>query len=176
MCFSCSAGTYNFGYIDEKAYTGDITYVPVDSSQGFWTFTTSGYSVGSSSGGLKGSKYDGIADTGTTLLLLPSEVVKAYYNEVDGAQYDQSQGGYTFSCDAKLPDFVFGLGSDGASVTVPGDYINFAPVTEGGRDCFGGIQEDSGIGFAIYGDVALKAAFVVFDGGKEQLGWAAKEL
>ncbi len=72
------------------------------------------------------------------------------------------------------PDFVIGLSS--ANITVPGEYINYAPVDSSGKTCFGGIQSDSGIGFAIWGDVALKAAFVVFDAGNTQLGFAPKTL
>ena len=40
-------GTYNFGYIDGSAFTGNLTLVPVDNSQGFWTFNCTGYRVGS---------------------------------------------------------------------------------------------------------------------------------
>lgn len=40
-------GSYDFGYLDHSKYTGDITYTPVDSSQGYWGFTASGYTIGS---------------------------------------------------------------------------------------------------------------------------------
>lgn len=165
-------GKYNFGYIDSSAYTGSITYTSVDSSDGFWMFTSSGYAIGT--GTFSSTKISGIADTGTTLLLLPTAVVKAYYKQVSGATYDSSQGGYVFSCSKTLPDFTFGVGS--ARVKIPGSFINFAPVDDTGSSCFGGIQDDAGIGFAIFGDVALKAAFVVFDGGNTRLGWASKTL
>lgn len=135
-------------------------------------FTSSGYSVGT--GAFSSIKVSGIADTGTTLLLLPSAVVKAYYAKVSGAKYDSSQGGYVFSCKATLPEYTFGIGN--AKITIPGSYINFAPVDETETSCYGGIQEDTGIGFAIYGDIALKAAFMVFDAGNTTLGWAAKPL
>ena len=64
------AGNYNFGYIDSSEYTGSITYVPVKTSNGFWEFTGSGYAVGS--GAFVSSSTDAIADTGTTLLYLPT--------------------------------------------------------------------------------------------------------
>ncbi|KAJ6445302.1 Multidrug resistance protein 2 [Purpureocillium lavendulum] len=163
-------GKYNFGYIDSSAHTGSIVYTPVDSSQGFWTWTSTGYSVGGSR--LTRESIDGIADTGTTLLLLPDDVVDAYYREVDGASYDDSQGGYTFSCGTTLPNFTFGVES--STITVPGAYINYAPTDDSGSTCFGGIQSSSGIGINIFGDVALKSAFVVFDGGNLRLGWAPK--
>ncbi|POS72559.1 endothiapepsin [Diaporthe helianthi] len=165
-------GTYNFGFIDETAYTGEIEYVPIDSSQGFWTFNTTGYQVGSNA--YTSAPITGIADTGTTLMLLPKDVVDAYYDAIQSSSYDRINGGYVFPCDTVLPDFSFGVGK--ATVTVPGSYINYAPVDSANSSCYGGIQDDSGIGFAIFGDVALKASFVVFDGENEQLGWANKKL
>ncbi|KAK4149840.1 aspartic peptidase domain-containing protein [Chaetomidium leptoderma] len=167
-------GHYNFGYIDPSAYTGNVTYVPVDNSGGFWAWTCSGYAIGS--GSLKSTTFQGIADTGTSLLLLPSSVVSAYYGQVSGAKYDGTQGGYTLPCDQSVPDFVFSVGNGSAMISVPGDYIKYAPTGSSGKTCFGGIQGNTGIGFSIYGDVALKAAFVVFDGANQRLGWAPKPL
>ncbi|KAH6954810.1 aspartic peptidase domain-containing protein [Fusarium avenaceum] len=165
-------GTYNFGYIDSTAYTGKIGYAPVDSSQGFWDFTASGYAVGSAA--INRSPIDGIADTGTTLLLLPSSINSAYYAKVSGAKYSSTYGGYVFSCSATLPNFSFAVG--GVTITIPGSYINYAPVQEGSSTCLGGIQPSEDIGINIFGDIALKAAFVVFDGGNQQVGWAKKAL
>lgn len=114
----------------------------------------------------------GIADTGTTLLMLPDAVVEAYYAEVTGAEDSTQEGGWVFPCDSSVPDFSFGVG-DGA-ITIPGDYINWAAVDTTNTTCYGGIQSDSSIGFAIFGDIALKAAYVVFDGGEGRVGWAQK--
>lgn len=121
---------------------------------------------------LTSASITGIADTGTTLLMLPEEVVTAYYSQVDGAQDSEQEGGYVFSCDATLPDFTFAVG-DG-QITIPGEYINWAPVDTSNQTCYGGLQSDADIGISIFGDIALKAAFVVFDGGNKRLGWAAK--
>ncbi|KAI1211476.1 secreted aspartic proteinase precursor [Annulohypoxylon truncatum] len=167
-----TAGTYDFGVIDQSKYTGDITYTDVDNSQGFWGFTSTGYGIGT--GSFKSSSIAGIADTGTTLALLPDSVVSAYYKQVSGAKLDNTQGGYVFPCSTTPPDFVFGV--EGAKFTIPGEYINYAAVDS--TNCFGGIQSDSDIGMSIFGDVALKAAFVVFDQstGSPRLGWAAKDL
>ena len=117
-------GTYDFGFIDSSKYTGDITYTAVDNSQGFWEFTGTGYGVGS--GDFQSTSIDAIADTGTTLILVDDSIVSAYYGQVDGASYDSSQGGYTFSCDATLPDFIVGI--EDTQFTVPGSFINFAPA------------------------------------------------
>ncbi|KAF5714857.1 hypothetical protein FMUND_7238 [Fusarium mundagurra] len=165
-------GKYNFGFIDSTAYTGKIGYASVDSSEGFWEFTSTGYGIGSAA--INRSPITGIADTGTTLLLLPDDVNSAYYAKVSGARYSSSYGGYVFSCSATLPSFSFVVG--GVTITIPGSYINYAPVQDGSTTCLGGIQPSDDIGINIFGDIALKAAFVVFDGGNQQVGWAKKTL
>ncbi|KAI1612304.1 aspergillopepsin I [Exophiala viscosa] len=165
-------GSYSFGIIDSSKYTGDITYTPVNTANGFWEFTGTGYGVGD--GSFTSASIDGIADTGTTLLLLDDDIVSAYYDQVDGASYDSSQGGYTFSCSASLPDFVVGI--EDSQFTIPGSYINYSPVSDGSSTCFGGIQSNTGVGFSIYGDIFLKAVFAVFDSANTQLGIANKDL
>lgn len=165
-------GNYNFGFIDKSAFTGEITYTPVDSSQGFWEFTSPGYAVGDAT--FSQTSLDGIADTGTTLLLLPSAVNKAYYSQVQGSQLNSAAGGYVFPCDAEIPTFTFGV-SD-AKFTIPAKFMNYAPLGDGSSNCFGGLQPSEDIGINIFGDIALKAGFVVFDGGNTQLGWATKSL
>ncbi|KAH8886283.1 Asp-domain-containing protein [Thozetella sp. PMI_491] len=156
------AGKYNFGYIDTSAYTGSITYTTVDSSQGFWGFTSK---VGSST-------VKGIADTGTTLLALSDTIVNNYYSSVSSAQYNENAGGISFDCSEDLPDFQFKIGS--TTFTIPAEYLNFGENEDG--SCFGGLQSDADVGISIYGDIALKAAFVVFDAGNNRLGWANKNL
>jgi hypothetical protein len=165
-------GTYEFGFIDNSKYTGDINYTPIDNSQGFWEFTGTGYGVGDDN--FTEQSIDAIADTGTTLILIEDSIVDAYYGQVDGASYDNSQGGYTFSCEADLPDFYLGIGDYQAKV--PGSFINLGAADSSGSTCFGGIQSSQGIGQSIYGDVFLKAVFAVFDYENNQFGVAAKDL
>jgi hypothetical protein len=155
------AGTYDFGYIDSSKYTGALTYVNADSSQGFWGVTATAYSVGSTT---TTRSLPGILDTGTTLIYTDTAVVKAYYAKVSGAKLDNTQGGYTFPCSATLPDFAITIG--GVKQVVPGKYINYAPTS--GSTCFGGIQDDAGIGFSIFGDIFLKSKYVVFENNGSQ--------
>lgn len=129
-------------------------------------------STGKRAVSLTSASITGIADTGTTLLMLPDEVVSAYYQQVSGAEDSEQEGGYVFSCDQTLPDFTFAVGS--GQITVPGEYINWSPVDTSNTTCYGGLQSDADIGISIFGDIALKAALVVFDGGSKRLGWAAK--
>ncbi|PSK46114.1 aspartic protease SNP2 [Elsinoe australis] len=164
-----AAGTYDFGFIDSSKYSGAITYVPVNNGQGFWGFTAGGYQIGSGAA-VSTSIGSAIADTGTTLLYLPSSVVTAYYRQVSSATFDNDQGGYVVSCSATLPNFTVKIGT--GSFVVPGSYINYAPIGNG--QCFGGIQSNTGIGLTIFGDIFLKAVFAVFDQstGSPRLGFA----
>jgi hypothetical protein len=174
-------GTYTFGVINKTAYEGDITYTAVDSSTGMWTFTATGFAVGK--GNITKTPITAIADTGTSLMFLPEQVNKAYYSQIDGARVDTTAGGYVFPCDTKMPDFTFYMGETG--ITVPGSYMNFAPLEgpvpgekEGKREvgtCYGGLQSSAG-DINIFGDIALKAAFVVFDAEKTRIGFAKKTL
>jgi aspergillopepsin I len=93
---------------------------------------------------------------------------------VQGATNNQQQGGYTFPCSTQLPNFTLQIGSYKA--VVPGKYMNYAPISAGSSTCFGGIQSDASIGFAIWGDVFLKSQYVVFDQTQStpRLGFAAQ--
>ncbi|KAF2864307.1 aspartyl protease [Piedraia hortae CBS 480.64] len=161
-------GSYDFGYIDKSKYKGDIGYVPVDPSRGFWEFDAGAFSVGN--GQLQGNIGKAIADTGTTLLYVPENVASAYYSQVNGASMDGSQGGYTFPCNTQLPPFNIQIGAK--TITVPGNIINFATAGQG--TCFGGIQPSQQQDLNIFGDIFLKAVYTVFDmtQGKPRLGFA----
>jgi aspergillopepsin I len=96
-------------YIDTSKYQGDLVYTKIDTSQGFWMFTADKYSVGSTAGS---GAITGIADTGTTLLLLDDSVVSTYYAQVSGSSNDATQGGYIFPCGASLPTFSITVGGE----------------------------------------------------------------
>jgi hypothetical protein len=162
-----AAGTYDFGYIDSSKYTGAITYINADASQGFWGMSASAYSVGS--GASVKSSISGILDTGTTLMYVDAAIAKAYYAKVSGAQNDSTQGGYIFPCTATLPDFSITVG--GVKQVVPGKHINYTPVGDG--TCFGGMQTNEGIGMSIFGDIFLKSKYIVHEmGSTPRLGFA----
>lgn len=153
-----AAGSYDFGYIDKSKYTGTITYINADNSQGFWGFSATAYSVGTTT---TKATITGILDTGTTLIYTDAAIVKAYYAKVSGAKVDNTQGGYVFPCSATLPNFSITVG--GVQQVVPGKYVNYAPISTGSSTCFGGIQTDDGIGFSIFGDIFLKSKYIVHE-------------
>lgn len=162
------AGSYDFGTIDSKKFTGEIQYTAIDSSKGFWEFDANSYSIGNST---RKDKATAIADTGTTLLLMSNKITKEYYANVKGAKLDEQQGGYTMPCDAQLPDITIAVGDKKA--TVPGSWMNYAPIEEGSKTCFGGLQGYDGDMY-IYGDIFFKAFFSVFDYENKKFGFAPK--
>lgn len=170
-----ASGTYEFGVIDHNKYSGQLHYTPIDKSNGWWQFPSEFITVG----GQKqqcGICSPAIADTGTSLLLLDDDVVEAYYEKVDGAQYNSMQAGYTYPCDANLPDFGVAIGPDYTAV-LTGQELTYAEIGDG--TCFGGVQGNgastgSGTPVQIIGDVLLKQYFAVFDAGNLQFGIAKK--
>lgn len=164
------SGTYEFGVIDTSKYTGDLTFVSIDTSSGFWQFESSTYSI---AGTVKtnSNASPAIADTGTSLLLLDPSVVEDYYSQVTGAYQDSSVGGYVYPCSATLPDFAVSLGGE-YMANLPGADITYAQVNS--ATCFGGIQSNGGSGLQILGDVLLQQHFTVFHGEQAMLGMASK--
>ena len=114
-----------------------------------------------------------IADTGTSLLLIQDDVVEAYWAAVDGAENSQSEGGYVFPCNADLPDITLQI--EDYQAVVPGSFANYAPASQSGT-CYGGIQSSGDLGLSIFGDIFLKAQYVVFSNDGPQLGFAPKNL
>jgi hypothetical protein len=161
-----AVGTYGFGFIDNTSYTGSIGYTPVILSRGFWEFTSTGYQIGTGTHPFVSTSIDAIADTGTSLLLLPDAITNAYWANVTGAYYEPGYGAFIFPCSSPLPAFVFGVGA--YKGVVPGNYMNYGQVSA--TFCFGGIQTKGTLPFSIFGDIVLKAQYVVFDMGNTTTG------
>jgi len=170
------AGGYEFGNIDTTQFQGELTTVPVDSSQGFWEFSSTKVAVGNGQvQKVPDASGSAIADTGTSLMIVDPAVVQMYWSQVNGAQNNDATGGIVFPCDSKLPDFQVAVG-DTYMATIPGTLMNFARAgtdqNTGTPFCFGGLQSNGGSGLQIYGDVFFKSQFVVFDGSGPSLGVA----
>lgn len=164
-----SVGAYEFGRIDKSQFKGDLAYTPIDSSRGFWEFSSNSFAVGNGPVQSNPAASPAIADTGTSLMLVDDAVAKAYWGSVPGSFLDSAHKNYLFPCDSSLPDFHIALG-DNYLATIPGELINFSRSSA--TTCFGGIQSTNGQKIQIYGDIMFKSQFVVFDGGNSRLGFA----
>ncbi|RMZ85644.1 hypothetical protein DV737_g617, partial [Chaetothyriales sp. CBS 132003] len=79
-----AVGAYEFGIIDTSAFTGNLSTAAVDSTNGFWQFSSEEAVVNDQKVAISGGS--AIADTGTSLILATDDVVGAYWSQVDNAQ------------------------------------------------------------------------------------------
>jgi hypothetical protein len=109
-----SESFYTFGFIDQKTVAAsgtDISYTPVDSSQGFWSIKSESATVNGQAVDQSGNT--AIMDTGTTLALVADATCKAIYDAIPGAVYDQASQGYIFPDNLsgdQLPVVTFAIG------------------------------------------------------------------
>ncbi|PKY04630.1 putative extracellular aspartic endopeptidase [Aspergillus campestris IBT 28561] len=161
-----AVGEYEFGFVDPDKYRGELVNITVDPSSGFWQIPSLHYKIGDGTLIKRDNATPAIADTGTTLMLLDDEVVKAYYAQVPNAALLVSVGGYTYPCSQTLPDLSVGFG-DSHLAYLPGAFLGYSQVgtnrTTGEPVCFGGVQSNRGSKMQVLGDVFLKAFYVVFD-------------
>jgi hypothetical protein len=132
------AGAYEFGKVDSTQFTGSLTQIPVDSSRGFWEFTSTQIAVGNTQAQtVQGGSGTAIADTGTSLLIVDDGVVTAYYSQVTGAQNSASAGGVVFPCTSTLPSLSVAVG-DAYMAVIDGSLMNFSSAgtdQETGEQC-----------------------------------------
>ncbi|KAM3505090.1 hypothetical protein MY11210_008097 [Beauveria gryllotalpidicola] len=153
-------GTFGFGFIDDSKYTGDITYTDVDSSDGFWAITSTGYQIGDDA--FVETNYTGIVDTGGSPFEVPSAAYQAWRNKVPAG---------AITAQTVLPDFTFGI--EGARIRVPGN--NLKELESDGTYSLN--IYDGGANSAFFGSPSLTGAYVVFEDGDNgpRLGWATSK-
>ena len=124
-----ATGAYTFGAIDSTKFNGSLTWAAVNTTNGFWQFSSSKFSVGTGAA-MTSTGGQAIADTGTTLMLASSAIVNAYYSQVTGATNNATVGGVVFPCNAVLPDLHVDVGGV-YMAKIRGDDVNFSPVDAG---------------------------------------------
>jgi len=98
-----------------------------------------------------------ILDTGTSLILIDDTILEQIYGTIQGATFDQTQGGWKYPENATVPDLQFAVGDQLYQ-------LNAADFAYGPADSgyfFGGIQSRGDMTFDILGDVFLKSVYVV---------------
>jgi len=162
---------YTFGYIDQDvlqaAGVTEPYYVPVDNSQGFWSFESASATVNGKT--ITRSGNTAIADTGTTLALVDDATCEAIYDAIPGSKFDKTQQGYIFPSDTtadNLPVVTFAVGDK--QFTVQKEDLGFADAGNG--MVYGGIQSRGDMTFDILGDTFLKGIYAIFDQGNTRFG------
>lgn len=122
-----AAGSYEFGNIDATKFNGTMAWIPVNTTQGFWQFSSTKFAVGTGAAQAGNPIGQAIADTGTTLIIADPTVVNGYYSQIPSAQNNAQAGGITVDCNAVLPDLMLDIGGN-YMARVKGSDINFAQV------------------------------------------------
>jgi len=166
-----TGGELTLGGADQRYYHGQFLYVPV-TVPGYWQFDVEGLNVGDTAfGGFKA-----IADTGTSLLALPTETFSSLLKQLPGVTPVGVGGEYTIDCAAiaQLPKLTLSIG--GCPFELSGeDYV--LKVSAGGQtECLLGmsaIDVPAPRGpLWILGDVFLRKYYTLFDFGGSRLGFA----
>lgn len=131
---SNAVGAYEFGNIDSSKFNGSLSWAAINTTQGFWQFSSQKFAVGTGAPMMVAGG-QAIADTGTTLMLANAAIVNAYYSQVNGAVNNATVGGVTFPCNSQLPDLAVDIGGS-YMATVQGSDINFAAVDATGASKF----------------------------------------
>ncbi|WWC87691.1 uncharacterized protein L201_002583 [Kwoniella dendrophila CBS 6074] len=157
-----------FGGIDESAFTGKLNYVPVR-RKGYWETELEAIKFGKEQLDLENT--GAAIDTGTSLIVMPSDVAELLNKEI-GAQKSWN-GQYTVDCNTidKLPQLSFVFA--GKSYTLDGsDYV----LNAGGTciSSFTGMDIPAPMGpLWIVGDVFLRKYYTVYDLGRNAVGFAS---
>ena len=147
------------GGVNEQYANGSFSYVTL-SSQSYWQIPIDGVKVGSYSK----SGFQGVVDTGTSLLVGPTDICDAMTEEIGTVNSDCS------NIDS-LPTITFTLGGTEYQLT-GADYV--LKITQDGEtQCLLGIEgADTPNDLFILGDVFIKNFYVHFDFGNSQVGFA----
>ena len=147
------------GGVNEDYSNGSFTYVTL-SSESYWQIPIDGVKVGSYSK----SGFQGVVDTGTSLLVGPTAICDAMADEIGSVKSDCS------NID-DLPTVTLTLGGQEYQLT-SADYV--LKVTQDGEtQCMLGIQgADTPENLFILGDVFIKNFYVHFDYANSRVGFA----
>jgi len=169
-----TTGEIVLGDVDQNRFEGELKYVDLTAEEWF-LFNLDSVSAGSKSLP-KGWSMSAIADTGTSLLVMPSSAFQAFINDVPQAQYNSQAGLYTVNCGAvsSLPNLNFGIGGNQFSLS-GNDYIVRLADGPGNTLCAVGIMSMNSSPFGpqyILGDVFLRKYYSVFDMANGRVGFA----
>ncbi|KJE89741.1 cathepsin D [Capsaspora owczarzaki ATCC 30864] len=169
---AADGGEIDFGAIDDSHYTGPILYTPV-TRQGYWQFALGAVTVSGKNYCASGCQ--AIADSGTSLLVGPTDAVTAIAAAAGATK--NIAGEYTLDCSkiASLPNLVFTISGQQFALT-GADYV--LKITSGSTtECLLGLMSmdlsAEGIQW-ILGDVFIGKFYTVFDfnGNAPRVGFA----
>jgi len=170
-----AAGELTLGGVNPARYTGDFHYVPVvemvPGVTGYWEIVLDDVLVNGAS--ISSSKR-GVVDSGTSLMVVPSDEVASIAAAVGAKQLSKIppfNKEYTIDCSADAPaiDFVI----DGNTYSLAKEDYS---LDQGSGQClFGFMGQDipAPVGpLIIMGDIFMRAHYCKFDVGQRRVGFA----
>jgi len=169
-------GELPIGGVNSARYTGDFTYVPVvdmvPGTTGYWEIVLDDVTVNGQS--ISAAKR-GVVDSGTSLMVVPSDEIKNIASIVGAKQLSiipPLNREYTIDCSADAPDIDFQIDGKTYALTLA-DYS----LDQGdGQPClfaFMGQDIPAPVGpLIIMGDVFMRAHYTKFDVGNKRVGFA----
>ncbi|RKO87363.1 aspartic peptidase domain-containing protein, partial [Blyttiomyces helicus] len=163
-------GEFTVNGFDSRRFRGPLNYEPVDSSSGYWQFSVAqgSFTAGDRSGDF-GAINTAIADTGTSLVILPTPMAKSIWKGT-GA-HANPDGTASIDCNAQPPNVVFTFSN--TPYAVPSSaYI----LPNGDGTCISGFSGGADPSDqdpnppAIFGDVFLRVWYSHFDVNNSQVG------
>jgi len=166
-----AGGIFTFGGLD-ATNCGDVVGWADLSTASFWQFPYDSINVGSKSVTIGG--YDVISDSGTSLLLGDTDIVKAVGKAVGKAKWVAAWGVFTVACDATYSPVTFVI--NGSSYNLTSTVLN-VDIGLGKNKClFGaipvdGLSDNMGIDW-ILGDPFIRQYCAVHDVFNQRIGFA----
>lgn len=165
-------GEIIFGGYDQKYIKGDINYVPL-TSETYWQFKLDLVCIKHENNSelcLTSGEANAIADTGTSLIIGPTEDIDELNQKLGASPY--SGGLYTFDCESvdKLPNVALKI--NGVQYELQSaDYVLAIRSDPGQQVCVSGFV-GAEMGMWILGDVFIGPYYSIFDMGQNRVGFA----
>lgn len=167
-------GVFTLGLLDGAQYTGDVSYVNLVGSDGFWTIPLDAITVNGNTATLSSGNTAAI-DTGTTLIAMPDSVLEQVFSQIPGAQPAQmsssSEGFYSIPCSSNN---VVSLRFGGKDYSISAQDLISGQLTF--SSCLAALFSldlgGSGPDYVV-GDTFLKNVFAAFQYSPAAVGFAA---
>eukprot|EP01061_Rhynchopus_euleeides_P034454 TRINITY_DN58269_c0_g1_i1.p2 TRINITY_DN58269_c0_g1~~TRINITY_DN58269_c0_g1_i1.p2 ORF type:complete len:429 (+),score=160.78 TRINITY_DN58269_c0_g1_i1:37-1323(+) len=189
MCFvegKTSNGTITFGGVDPTLYTGSISYVPDTGGLQFYSVELKSISVaGTSAAGTSSQR--AILDSGTNILLLPTDMYKSVRSVFEGlcdsgaslpgvcnttrSIFDSYCYDYTPQQLATFPNMSLALNGVNLGMEPRNYLLQGQPSEAPGVYCLG-IRDTGRGGLLIIGDTTMENYYMVMDRENSRIGWA----
>jgi len=159
-------GEITFGGLDPAHYVGKIHYTPL-TAETYWQFTVDSVGVFGQS---LSTKFEAIADSGTSLLAGPKEIIDKIQILIGAKPF--AAGEYLVDCSKmdSMPDVTFTISGKEFSLS-PQDYV--LQLQGQCLSGFMGLDLPGDLGPQwILGDIFMGKYYTVFDYGNQQVGFA----